>query len=193
MTISTDITSATTAVGQIDESFPIAGKDNNSQGFRDNFDNIKTGMTNMVSALTGLNTKTPKLDEDNNLNGKVLENAEIRQIYGAVLSNGTTPTNEFIDVRESQYFTYTVAGDITLTFSQWPASDKFAKIYLDVKSDGTARDLDFNTTSGTVVPENSLTLPYNLSANNAIRYMFEAWTINGGNTVFLKLVGEFTV
>ena len=193
MTISTDITAANNAATQIDSTFPIAGRDNNSQGFRDNFDNIKSGMTNMVSALTGLNTRTPKLDENNNFNGQLLENAEIRQIYGAVLNNGTTPTSEFLDVRESQYFVYRVAGDITLTFSQWPATDKFAKIYIDVKSDGTARDLDFNTTSGTVVPENSLTLPFNLGANENIRYMFEAWTINGGNTVFVKLVGEFTV
>ncbi len=191
MTISTDITAANTAVGQIDETFPVAGKDNNSQGFRDNFDHIKTSVTNVVSALSGLNTLTPKLNTDNNFNGKVLENAEIRQVYGAVLSNGTTPTAEFIDVRESQYFSFIIAGNITLTFSQWPASDKFAKIYLDVRSDGTARTLDFNTTSGTVRPSSTLTLPYNLSATGTRRYMFEAWTIDGGNNVFLTLVGEF--
>jgi hypothetical protein len=191
MTISTDITAANTAAGQIDPEFPIAGKDNNSQGFRDNFDNIKTGMTNMVSALTGLNTKTPKLDEDNNFNGKVIENAETRQVYGSVLNNGTTTVSEFIDLRQSQYFTYTINGNITLTFSQWPVADKFAKFYIDVKSDGTARTLTFATTSGTLVPNTGLTLPYNLSADGTIRYVFEVWSINGGNTVFIKLAGEF--
>jgi hypothetical protein len=191
MTIATDISAANTAAGQIDETYPIAGRDNNSQGFRDNFDNIKTGMTNVVSALTELNTLTPKLNQDNNFNGQVLENAEIRQIYGSVLSNGSTPTNEFIDARESQYFSFIIANDITLTFSQWPASDKFAKIYIDVRSNGTAQTLDFNTTSGTVRPDTTLTLPYDLGATSTTRYVFEAWTIDGGNNVFLRLIGEF--
>jgi len=191
MTISTDISAATTAATQIDPTFPIAGRDNNSQGFRDNFDNIKTGMTNMVSALTGLNTRTPKLDEDNNFNGQVIENAELRQVYGSVLNNGTTNTNESIDLRQSQYFTYTINTNLTLTFSQWPAADKFAKYYLDVKSDGTARTLTLATTSGTIVPASGLTLPYNLSSDGSIRYVFEVWSINGGNTIFIKLAGEF--
>jgi len=191
MTISTDITAASTAAGQIDPAFPIAGRDNNSQGFRDNFDNIKTGLTNAVSALTGLNTKTPKLDEDNNFNGKVIENAETRQVYGSVLNNGSTPTSEFIDLRQAQYFTYTINASLTLTFSQWPVADKFAKFYIDVKSDGTARTLTFASTSGTIVPATGLTLPYNLSADGTIRYVFEVWTVNGGNTIFIKLAGEF--
>lgn len=191
MTISTDITAANTAAGQIDPEFPIAGKDNNSQGFRDNFDNIKTGMTNMVSALTGLNTKTPKLDEDNNFNGKVIENAETRQVYGSVLNNGSTPTSEFIDLRQAQYFTYTINADLTLTFSQWPAADKYAQFYIDVKSDGTARTLTFATISGSIVPHPTLTLPYNLSADSTIRSIFSVWSVDGGNKVFVRLVGDF--
>lgn len=191
MTISTDITAASTATGQIDPAFPIAGRDNNSQGFRDNFDNIKTGLTNAVSALTGLNTNTPKLDADNNFNGKVIENAETRQVYGSVLNNGSTPISELIDLRQAQYFTYTINASLTLTFSQWPAADKFAKFYIDVKSDGTARTLTFASTSGTIVPATGLTLPYNLSADGTIRYVFEVWTVNGGNTIFIKLTGEF--
>lgn len=191
MTISTDITAATTAATQIDPTFPIAGRDNNSQGFRDNFDNIKTGMTNVVSALTGLNTRTPKLDENNDFNGQVIENAELRQVYGAVLNNGTTNTNENIDLRQAQYFTYTINADLTLTFSQWPAADKYAQFYIDVKSDGTARTLTFATTSGTIVPHPALTLPYNLSANSDIRSIFSVWSVDGGNKVFIRLVADF--
>jgi hypothetical protein len=191
MTISTDISAATTAATQIDPTFPIAGRDNNSQGFRDNFDNIKTGMTNMVSALTGLNTRTPKLDENNDFNGQVIENAELRQVYGSVLNNGTTNTNENIDLRQGQYFTYTINANLTLTFSQWPAADKYAQFYVDCKSDGTARTLTFATTSGTIVPHPSLTLPYNLSANADIRSIFSVWSVDGGNKVFIRLVADF--
>jgi hypothetical protein len=45
------MTSAITTTN-IDGAFPIAGQDNNSQGFRDNFTNIKTGLNTAKSEIT---------------------------------------------------------------------------------------------------------------------------------------------
>jgi hypothetical protein len=192
MTIATDISSASTAANAIDPTFPVAGQDNNSQGFRENFNNTQVGLQKTVTVLTELNTTTAKLNTDNNFNDNILENAEIRRLYGSVSVNGNTTLPEFIDTREAQYFTYTIKADLALTFSQWPVSDRFAKVYVDVKSDGLgAWELDFATTSGTVRPESTLTLPFALNIDGSTRHMFEAWTINGGNDVFLKYIGEF--
>ena len=38
----------------IDENYPIAGQDNDSQGFRDNFSIIKTGLATAASEPTTL-------------------------------------------------------------------------------------------------------------------------------------------
>ena len=38
----------------IDATFPVAGQDNDSQGFRDNFNQIKTDLTNAKSELENL-------------------------------------------------------------------------------------------------------------------------------------------
>ena len=38
----------------IDATFPVAGQDNDSQGFRDNFNQIKTDLTNAKSELEDL-------------------------------------------------------------------------------------------------------------------------------------------
>jgi hypothetical protein len=192
MTIATDISSASTAANAIDPTFPVAGQDNNSQGFRENFNNTQVGLQKTVTVITELNNTTAKLNADNNFQDNILENAEVRRLYGSVSVNGNTPAPEFIDAREAQYFTYTIKADLALTFSQWPVSDRFAKIYIDVRSDGLgAWDLDFATTSGTVRPQSTLTLPFTINIDGSTRHIFEAWTINGGNDVFLKHVGNF--
>ena len=71
-----NIASALTAAGSIDPTFPVAGQDNNSQGFRDNFDYTQASLTTVTTVLTDLNNNTAKLNNDNNFNGVIIENAE---------------------------------------------------------------------------------------------------------------------
>ncbi len=195
MTIAADINSASDAADAIDGTFPVAGQDNNSQGFRDNFSYTQTGLQKVVTVLTELNSTTAKLNTDNNFNGVIIENAETRRLYGSVASNGSISTGsstENIDYRDAEYYTYTIAADnITLRFSQWPVSGMYAKIRIDIKNDGTERDITWATTSGDIVYDSGLSSTYTVSDSSAHRHVFDAWTIDGGNTVFLKLVGVF--
>ena len=41
----------------IDGNFPVAGQPNNTQGFRDNFTNIKTNFATAATEITDLETK----------------------------------------------------------------------------------------------------------------------------------------
>ena len=41
----------------IDGTYPIAGQDNDSQGFRDNFTNVKTNFTNAKAEIEDLQSK----------------------------------------------------------------------------------------------------------------------------------------
>jgi len=187
MTTQTDISSALTAAESIDPTFPVAGQDNNSQGFRDNFDYTQTSLTKVTTVLTDLNNNTAKTNDDNDFNGVIVENAETRNTYGSVSSNGTSL--ETIDFSIAEYHRYTITGNVTLTFGNWPASDKYAKVLIELKSDGSARQVNF--TPGTLILESSLTLPFTLSTNVDVYHIFEAWTINGGNSVFIKYLGAF--
>ena len=45
----------------INELYPVAGADNDSQGFRDNFRLIKTGLATAASEVTALQTNTAKV------------------------------------------------------------------------------------------------------------------------------------
>lgn len=175
----------------IDATFPIAGQDNNSQGFRDNFSYIKTGLATAAGEITALQSNTAKTNVDNDFNGVKIENAETNMLYGSVSSLGTISGATSIDVRDAEYFSYTFSSNITLTFAYWPEPARFAKVRIDIKCDGTARTINFATTSGSVISDSGLTLPFTTGTNVDKRYIFEAWTINGGNTVFVKYLGVF--
>ena len=191
------MTSAITTTN-IDGAFPIAGQDNNSQGFRDNFTNIKTGLNTAKSEITDLQTNTAKLNANNNFNGNMIENAEINQVYGSYRNNGTisTATTTSIDIRNGPLQLIIIAAStVPLQFTNWPESDLYARIRLHLKSDGSARTVTFSTLpvgnilrsgDGAAFPN-----PFTLNANsNAIRVV-EAWTYNGGADVYLKYLGEF--
>ena len=112
-------------------------------------------------------------------------------LYGTVLGAGSVSAPQFIDVRDAEYFSFTFGANITLTFSNWPVSDRFAKVRVDVKTDGTARTVNFATTSGTVITDAATTLPLTMTTVTSDRHVFDAWTTNGGNTVFVKYLGLF--
>lgn len=58
MTLATNIQTVITSGNEIQEGFPIAGQDNNTQGFRDNFSKTQTGLIAAGEALSELRTKS---------------------------------------------------------------------------------------------------------------------------------------
>lgn len=171
--------------------YPVAGQDNNSQGFRDNFSAIKTGLITAASELTDLQTNGARTDADNDFNGVMIENAVTNDVHGAVLNSGNVSSGTSVDVRTAEYFTYTFTNDVVLTFSNWPSSvdGMYTKVMIVVTDDGTARDINFATTSGTII--SNTTLPVATSGDTSEKQVFEAWSSNGGNIVFVNYVGAF--
>jgi hypothetical protein len=185
----------------ISGTFPVAGQDNNSQGFRDNFTNIKAGLNVAKNEITTLQNTTAKLDDDNDFNGQILENAEINRFYGSVRNNGPVNTTTSVDVRNGPLQIYTIGANLTLQFIQWPISDRFAKIRLHLKSDATIRTVQFTAESGTGNVEFDNTFPLltgsatvralTLPANQEYQVV-EAWTFDGGIKVYMKYLGSYT-
>ena len=56
-------------VTSIDGAFPVAGQDNDSQGFRDNFSQIKTQLTTAGTEITALQTNSAVTNADTDFNG----------------------------------------------------------------------------------------------------------------------------
>ena len=109
----------------IDATFPVAGQDNDSQGFRDNFNQIKTDLTNAKSELENLQSTavlkasltSPAVTVSNDLAGNELFDYKYYQNVGKVSALGTVSGSTSIDVTNGAVFTLTTSGSTTLTFT----------------------------------------------------------------------------
>jgi len=132
----------------IDADFPIAGQDNDSQGFRDNFQIIKDGLATAGAEITVLQDSTAKLNNDNDFGGNVIDNAQTNRLYGTVYTTTTTALTN-ISLNNGQYQDITVSGNHTITFTDWPSDTGLhAAIKLALKSNGAARTVTFATEAG---------------------------------------------
>ena len=203
------MTSAITTTN-IDETYPIAGVDNNSQGFRDNFTNIKTGLEIAASELTALQTNTAKLNTDNDFLTNSIANAAYYKFYGVTLphTNYTGGTGQEIDPSSAPIHVITIASGasspVTIPFANststtgWPAdTSRYSHVRLLISNSNTSstRTIQFTTPSGSIKKESTLTFPFTLAASTGSDtgrvYIFDAWTYNTGTTVFMKYMGSF--
>ena len=173
----------------IDGAYPVAGQDNDSQGFRDNFTNTKTNFQYAADEITDLQTKSvlkaalTGTTLDNDMNGSLLYNFQAQQVSGTVNAIGTTSGTVTLNFESGSYQTLTTAGSVTLGFTNFPASGVSATIVLRIAVASTAH---------------TLTLPAAVSigtanlqgyASNVITfsvagtYIFEFTTVNGGSAV----------
>jgi hypothetical protein len=183
---------------QIDETFPVAGQDNNSQGFRDNFNRIKTALNVAGGEITTLQSNTAKLNAANNFNGGLLENAEVNKFYQSVRQNGivTTGTTTDIDLENGSLQTIGFTGNITVRFINWADSDLYAKVRLHLKNfDTSGATVTIGTEAGGVFNfvasefTGSGTPQVAVAAGSEV--IVEAWTYNNGVNVYLKNFGTF--
>ncbi len=185
------------STSSIDESYPVAGQDNNSQGFRDNFNAIKTALNTAKGEIDTLQSGTAKLNVANNFNGVLLEDAEVNKFYGSVRQNGTVSTNSDIDLENGPLQVVTVGANISLRFINWPDSDLYGKMRLHIKNtSGSSKTItldsqgvtDIKFVSGEFTASGSLA---QVAVANNTEVVVEAWTYDNGVNVYLKNFGIF--
>lgn len=138
--------------GTIDADFPVAGQDNDSQGFRDNFQIIKDGLATAGSEITVLQNSTAKVDDDNDFNGNVIDNAQTNRLYGTVYPINTSTATTIISLNNGEYQEVTMVGSHILTFADWPDDNLYAKVRLQLRGDGNgAWAITFATEGGGVI------------------------------------------
>ncbi len=115
----------------IDGAYPVAGQDNNSQGFRDNFTNTKTNFQFAANEITDLQSKVVLKAAligttlNNDMAGSPLSNAAISDFSAIAAILGTTSGSVPIDYTVGHYQTITTSGSISLSFTNFPAAGNF--------------------------------------------------------------------
>ena len=123
----------------IDGSYPVAGQDNNSQGFRDNFTNIKVNFQYAEEEINDLETNAILKAA---LTGSTLDNNMSNNTIYAVNLNDTSTTRiaatgtsgtVTLNYASGQYQTVAPStGSVTLAFTNFPASGYFGILRVQI-------------------------------------------------------------
>lgn len=132
----------------IDGTYPIAGQDNDSQGFRNNFTNIRNNLTfakveidaleqNVIlkSALAGSTL-------NNDMNNTPLVGAQIRGFRETLRNIGPQGSDIIVNWSDAHFQTLEITASIALTLANWPTSGFYAKLRLEVNVADTAHTLE---------------------------------------------------
>tara|TARA_Y100000593_G_C4110016_1_gene237476 strand:+ start:99 stop:557 length:459 start_codon:yes stop_codon:yes gene_type:complete len=127
--------------GNIDGTFPVAGKDNSSQGFRDNFSATKTNFTNAKSEIESLQNNSVQTNQASNFNDNVISRAVLKDTAETVYGHGTTGGVITLNHENGHYQTITSNAAITLGFNNFPATATVGRIILDITYASTAHTI----------------------------------------------------
>jgi len=141
------ISSLTNYISNIDATYPKRGQDNSSQGFRDNFTNIKSGLTTIrdqidgTTLLKGTTSTTRAENADDYQNYMV--GAEIREVQLAdwtqrLFRRAAVTGTVLVSFTDAPIHYLETAGDITVQLREFPI-DQYSslRLYVDILSTST--------------------------------------------------------
>ncbi len=184
----------------INENFPVAGQDNDTQVFRDNFDTIKTNFSTAKTEITDLQDNAARTDEDNdflyNVVGSVtLNDAYLRKKdYGAAISAGT----QDVSFKQAMYHVIKLSANTSLSFSEFPTGavdttglGQIGKATLELYGDGNARTITITTSGGTVLKK-SPGFPGSITVTSATNpVIIEVWQ-HSATVIFMNYLGLYS-
>lgn len=121
----------------IDVNYPVPGQNNSSQGFRDNFGQIRTNLNTAATEITDLQNKVVlKAALDNSVLNNDMANAQIsncstRGFRGTTFNLGNALAGTVIvDVNKADVHYGTVTGNVTLQFGSWAPTNTESEVTL---------------------------------------------------------------
>ena len=177
--------------GNVDGTFPKAGQDNSSQGFRDNFNSTKNNFTEAKTEIEALQTDKASLNASSNFADNEVTRAKFKDTSQTIYAHGTTGGSIVLNHVNGHYQTITTNASITLSFTNWPASSTLGRIVLDITFASTAHTITIPTAvlvSGLVLggdgSSNTITCP------TSGRYVYEFTTPDAGTTILMNQLGN---
>ena len=122
----------------IDGNYPIAGVSNNTQGMRDNFTNIKQNFQYAETEIDDLQSKVllkaalTGTTLDNNMADNLIYAAKIQDFSATQVALAATSGAIAIDYSAGHYQTIAMAGNVSLSFTNFPASGSVGMMRVQV-------------------------------------------------------------
>jgi hypothetical protein len=173
----------------IDTAYPVAGQDNNTQGFRDNFTFIKNNFSAAATEITALqNTGAVKGSAAvNDFGGGLIYDARIQDLAASAVNLGSVTGTVTINYAAGHYQQMSTAGSVTIAFDtpSLPPIGRYGFVRLEITVSSAAHTV---TLPGTVTINRRGIQGLNVSTNvitfaAAGVYTFDFTTVNTGSTV----------
>ena len=179
----------------INGNYPIAGQDNDSQGFRDNFTNIKTNFIKAKDEISDLQLKAlllapltggnPVL---NDFNGSLIQNAATQGFTQHVNFPTVNAGAVTIDPSFADFFVINAAANLTMTLgATWPDANRYRVIRVLVKA-AAGITITLPTAINMNVPTAPITVPAATPTVTVYNYMMEFSSFDAGVTVIYNLL-----
>lgn len=173
----------------IDGAYPVAGQDNDSQGFRDNFTNTKTNFEYAADEITDLQNKAVLKAAltggvlDNNMAGSLLSNAQLQDMSETRVALGTISGTATIDYSAGPYYTLTTSGSVSLSFTNFSVAGTASRVRVKITVASTAHTVTLPA-AVSVGTSNIQGISSNVITFNLVgTYEFEFETVDAGTTI----------
>lgn len=187
----------------IDGTYPIAGQDNSSQGFRDNFTNIKNNLTYAAAEITDLQSKAVLTSAltggtlTNNMAGSVLQAPQLLGFSETLVDKGSVSGAQTIDFSEGNVQKITPSASVSLAFTNFPTAGSFGAVRLWVTVTNIGYTLTLPITAPGVTKNldrvNGLNPATGVLTFKAIGdYLLEFSTIDSGVNIYVTEVAPNT-
>jgi hypothetical protein len=173
----------------IDGSYPVAGQDNNSQGFRDNFTNTKVNFQYAEDEINDLQAKAVLKSAltgsvlDNNMLDNLIYAAKIQDFSATKVTIGSVGGSVAVNYASGHYQSLSTNASITLSFTNFPASPNYGYMKLQINITNIAHTvtLPASVTLGTsgLQGYNAGTITFGATGY----YEFGFGTYDGGTTI----------
>ena len=177
--------------GNIDGTYPKAGQDNSSQGFRDNFNSIKNNFTEAKTEIEDLQTNKASTNANTNFSNYIISQATFKDTAETVYSHGSVSSGSVtLDHKNGHYQTLTITADTTFAFLNFPTGS-VGRIILDITVAPTSTGI--LTFPSAVIKADNVAGSDGTSDQVTIglgRALFEFMSPDGGTTVLMHQLGK---
>ena len=177
--------------GNIDGTYPKAGQDNSSQGFRDNFNSIKNNFTEAKTEIEELQTNKANLNSTNNFSGNTIQNGVLKDNGETFYSHGSVSSGSVtLNHENGHYQILTITADTTFAFLNFPVG-AMGRIILDITVAPSSTGI--LTFPSAVIKADNVTGSDGTSDQITLglgRALFEFMSTDGGTTILMHQLGK---
>jgi hypothetical protein len=173
----------------IDTAYPVAGQDNNTQGFRDNFTFIKNNFTLAATEITALQNTSAVVGSAavNNFGGGLIYDARIQDLAATAINLGAVSGTVAINYAAGHYQQMSTSGSIVIELvdSSLPSASRYGIVRLEITVSNAAHTvtLPASTTINQTGIQGLNPSTKVISFAAAGVYTFDFSTVNTGFTV----------